>query len=135
MWGKGIDFFIDDIFLKDMFPPEKADMFFEALYGGAESGAFDISLRYLGLDSGQNILQFEFLLIERPGHCMACSLTRGLPQVFNRHPVVDVAGIIEKIEKCLLPEWGVREWSFGRTKVISSRENSIAFNVYLKKKV
>lgn len=135
MWGKNIDFFINDTFLNGLFPPEKADLFFEALYGGAEIGAFDISLHYLGLDNKSNVLKFEFRLTERPGQCIACNLTQGLPQVFQRHPVIDIAGITDRIEKGLLPEWKVKEWSLGRTQVTNSRENSIAFDIYLEKKV
>jgi hypothetical protein len=45
----------DEIFSKDVmteiFPSEKADEFFELLYGDADEGAYDIELSYNGCQS------------------------------------------------------------------------------------
>lgn len=66
----------NDDFLQDLFPPTRADEFFDALYGGAEEGAFDITLGFNGIDPGSSVINLEFRLTERPGKCMACSLTQ-----------------------------------------------------------
>lgn len=131
MQEKSVESVINDSFLNDLFPPEKADEFFEALYGGAEAGAFDISLHCLGFDSRHNVLHLEFRLTERPGKCLACNLTYGLPEVFRRHPIINVAGIAAAIEEALSPEWKVREWSLGHTQIISPQVNSIPLIIAL----
>jgi len=125
---------ITDSFLHDLFPPERADEFFEALYGGAETGAFDIKLRCAGFNKENNTLIIEFVLTERPGKCMACNLTYGLPQVFERHPIINLKGIIEAIEQKLSPEWKVLEWQIGSTQVIDSKVNTIPVFIKLQKK-
>ena len=43
----------------------------------------------------------ELRLHERPNRCLACNLTQGLPQVFSRHPIINVKGIVKEIEKLL----------------------------------
>ena len=116
---------ITDEFLSRLFPPERADEFFEALYGGVEAGAFDIHLRCSGFNRTENILFLEFVLTERPGKCMACSLTRGLPPVFQRHPVINLKGIIEKIGEKLSGDWLIRDWQLGSTTHIDSKTNCI----------
>ena len=78
----------------ELMPPERTNEFFEALFGDAGEGSYDIELQYNG-SSGKRI-QFDFLLRERPGHCLACNLTQGLPQVFSRHPLLNVEGIVGK---------------------------------------
>ena len=60
-----------------LFPPEKTSDFFEALLGDADDGSYDIELQYTGLSGRQ--IHFELLLHERPGHCLSCNLTLGLP--------------------------------------------------------
>ncbi len=124
---------INDEFLDELFPPERADEFFNALYGGAETGAFDISLRYNDFNKQQGILYLHFLLTERPGKCMACSLTAGLPPVFQRHPVINLKGMIRKIEEKLSPEWSVKDWSIGSTTVLGPETNAIPLMLYLEK--
>ena len=78
-----------------VFPPERAEAFFDALYGGAEEGAFDIALRFLKEDG--NTYEFAFDLTARPGRCLVCGITRGLPHVFSRHPVINVKGLAAAI--------------------------------------
>jgi hypothetical protein len=46
--------------LSGIFPGERADAFFEALYGDAEEGAYDIRLVFRRQE--KNELSFEFLL-------------------------------------------------------------------------
>jgi len=124
---------ITDEFLSSLFPPGRADEFFEALYGGAEAGAFDIGLRTAGFNKQNNTLIIEFVLTERPGHCMACNLTYGLPQVFQRHPIINLSGIIEEIDKKLKPDWSVEEWQIGSTQVLDPKVNTIPVFIKLKK--
>ncbi|MBU4504034.1 MAG: pancreas/duodenum homeobox protein 1, partial [Proteobacteria bacterium] len=71
-----MDIFTYDV-LKKLFPEERADMFFDALLGDVNEGAYDISLAFNGHNDGE--LQFELQLRPRPGRCLACNLTYGLP--------------------------------------------------------
>jgi len=118
-------------FLQDIFPPERADEFFDALYGGAEEGAFDISLETEGFDAANNELLMAFKLTERPGKCMACSLTYGLPPVFERHPVINLKGIVEKIEEALAPDWKCVGYSLGSTQPKAPKVNIIPLRIKL----
>lgn len=79
---------LTDDYLDGLFPPSKTDAFFDALFGGAEDGAYDIRLRFERQTAAE--LHLAFQLHERPGKCLACNLTYGLPQVFSRHPVLAV---------------------------------------------
>lgn len=103
--------------LDEIFPPDRADLFFEALFGDATEGAYDISLAYCGASG--NTLSFEFHLKQRPGKCLACNLTYGLPEVFMRHPIIDVAGVIEKIDACMKNGQRCGPWTLGRTREVS----------------
>ena len=96
-----------------LLPPSRADEFFEALFGDAEDGAFDLALEYVGTQG--STLRFDILLTERPGHCLACNLTYGLPQVFTRHPVLDIAGLVGKIDAILGKRGSVDTWQLGST--------------------
>jgi hypothetical protein len=102
---------------KEIFPAERANQFFEALFGDAEEGAYDIALAFAGGNREQ--LRFDFQLTQRPGKCLACNLTTGLPQVFERHPIINVNGLARAVEKevGLVPE--SLQWSLGRTVQIS----------------
>lgn len=103
--------------LDRLFPRERSDMFFEALYGDCEEGAYDIRLRYR--EAGESRLVFELHLEQRPGKCLACNLTYGLPEVFTRHPIIDLNGLVEKIKE-LLPESMIfTGWKLGRTTELS----------------
>ncbi len=120
-------------FLNELFPPEKADDFFEALYGGAEAGAFDISMEFREFNRAENELVLDFILTERPGMCMACSLTHGLPRVFQRHPVIDLKGLTEKIAREIAPHWKIESCALGSTTPRTSKVNAIPLRFYLKK--
>ena len=65
--------------LQALFPPERTHDFFDALFGDANEGAYDIALSFNGYDSTGQTLNFLLNLHERPGRCLACNLTHGLP--------------------------------------------------------
>ena len=105
--------------LEDLFPPDKTDDFFEALYGDASEGSYDISLEFNKLKD--NHLLFEFHLKKRPGKCLVCSRTHGLPVVFARHPIVDIQGLSEKISELLGDKGCCTGWKIDNTREISRR--------------
>lgn len=97
--------------LDKIFPADRADMFFEALYGDASEGAYDISLKFSKIET--NRLMFEFHLKQRPGKCLACNLTYGLPTVFSRHPLINLDRIKDEINtllngKALCTDWKIK---------------------------
>ena len=102
---------------------ETTDVFFEALYGDADEGAYDINLVFNRYQSNQ--LHFEFHLTQRPGRCLACNLTYGLPAVFERHPIIDVAGLVDKIGQQLEYGVSVSDWSLGPTREISPQLHTV----------
>jgi len=103
--------------LDNMFPKDRSDKFFDALYGDASEGAYDIRLKFDG--SNKDSLHFEFHLKERPGKCLACSVTYGLPQVFTRHPIINVKGVVQEIDQLLDGQARCGEWRLGRTHEVS----------------
>jgi len=103
--------------LDEIFPSNRADCFFNALFGDASEGAYDIVLAYAGERDDQ--IDFEFQLKQRPGKCLACNLTYGLPEVFMRHPVIDVAGVVRQIDSRMINGQQCGEWTLGRTREIS----------------
>lgn len=108
------EIFTDDV-LAELFPPERSNDFFEALFGDASEGAYDIKLRLRGYDERANILHFNLDLHERPGCCLVCSLTYGLPEVFSRHPLINVKGLVRDIEKKLEGLATCTDWKLGST--------------------
>ena len=115
--------------LQQLFPKERTNDFFEALFGDAEDGAYDIELGYGGT-SGK-ILTMELKLHERPGCCLACNLTQGLPQVFSRHPIINVEGIVTDIDKLLGDMASCKEWSLGHTEQRCKEMHIIPINITL----
>ncbi len=114
---------LDQAFLDELFPAERADAFFDALFGGAEEGAYDIRLVSREISPTRALLAFE--LRQRPGKCLACNLTYGLPEVFQRHPVLNVAGVVKAVATRLgWPESDLR-WSLGPTEEISRELHAI----------
>jgi hypothetical protein len=103
--------------LAAIFPETRADDFFEALLGDTEDGAYDIALGYKG--TAANELMLEFRLTRRPGKCLACNLTYGLPRVFSRHPVINIEGIVEKVDRLLNGHARCGDWRLGSTQEIS----------------
>lgn len=104
--------------LEKLFPKGRAAAFFESLFGDAEEGAFDIGLAYKAHRG--NELHFEFQLRQRPGKCLACNLTYGLPQVFKRHPVIDVGGLADEIGNRLNGKFRCGQWKLGATRELSN---------------
>ncbi|MBV5307126.1 MAG: pancreas/duodenum homeobox protein 1 [Desulfobulbaceae bacterium] len=111
---KTIDALFTPETLQQLFPKERSNDFFDALFGDADEGAYDIELAYAGTN-GKSI-SLELRMHERPGRCLVCSLTQGLPQVFARHPVINVAGLVEDVDKMLAGLASCGEWSLGRTE-------------------
>jgi len=108
------EIFTDDV-LRELFPDQRADDFFEALFGDASEGAYDISLAFTGYNEQSNSLHFKLDLHERPGCCLACNLTYGLPEVFSRHPVINISGLVTDIEKKLDGRARCADWKLGTT--------------------
>jgi hypothetical protein len=122
-----------DLFSKEwadsVFPPERADAFFDALFGGAEDGAYDISLRFV--EQRGNTCEFAFDLTQRPGKCLACNLTYGLPQVFSRHPVLNVQGVAEAAAAALGKTPDGISWKLGATRELSASLHAIPLLITL----
>lgn len=116
---------LDEEFLNTLFPPGRDDEFFDALYGGAEEGAFDIRLQLEEVIEDTGELVLAFTLTERPGKCMACSLTHGLPPVFERHPVINLKGIVAAVEERLAPDFKVEGYRIGPTTPKAPKVNII----------
>ncbi|MBF0526337.1 MAG: pancreas/duodenum homeobox protein 1 [Deltaproteobacteria bacterium] len=117
--------------LKKLFPEDRADMFFDALLGDVKEGAFDINLEFKKHNAKK--LVFEFHLKERPGKCLACNLTYGLPEVFSRHPVINVKGVVTKIQEALGERAKCLDWRLGPTQEISHQIHVIPLTINLDK--
>ncbi len=117
--------------LQRLFPRERSDAFFDALFGDAAEGAYDIGLAYRGSKGDQLVM--ELLLHERPGRCLACNLTQGLPQVFSRHPIININGLVKEIEQLLGEGVICREWSLGHTEQRSKSLHVIPVKITLEK--
>ncbi|WP_372682946.1 pancreas/duodenum homeobox protein 1 [Desulfosarcina sp.] len=115
--------------LDEIFPSSRADRFFEALLGDASEGAYDIILTYTGESDDQ--IDFEFTLKQRPGKCLACNLTYGLPEVFMRHPIIDIAGVVRQIESRMINGKQCGEWVLGRTREVSRDTHVLPLTVKL----
>jgi len=113
-------------FLDQLLPSNLSNNFFEALYGDASDGAYDIRLQFVSASDEQIVLEFN--LIQRPDKCMVCSLTYGLPNVFSRHPLININNMIKKIE-----EKGVKveKWYLGDTKEVNTSLHTIPFYLNL----
>lgn len=118
--------------LHDLFPAERSDSFFEALYGDTEEGAYNIELAYQGYAPNSRSLHFVFNLLERPGKCLACHLTHGLPEVFARHPVIGVADLVGKINDLLGTKGECGEWQLGSTQNLSRRHYGVPLIIKLR---
>jgi hypothetical protein len=117
--------------LEDLLPLQRSDEFFEALYGNADEGVYDIRLAYRKYDDAQKCLCFELQLIERPGKCLACNLTYGLPEVFSRHPLINIKALVAKIETLLGGATKCTGWKLGRTQTPQANMHSIPLKIWL----
>lgn len=115
--------------LTELFPENRTNDFFEALFGDTEEGAYNISLQFAG--QGQDRLDFEFHLNQRPGQCLACNLTYGLPEVFSRHPIINVKGVVAKIEEKLGGGIRCSAWELGATREHSRERHTIPLTITL----
>ncbi len=115
---------LDQLFTRDyldsLLPLEISDEFFEALYGDASEGAYDIRLGFTSANDKEIVLAFH--LSKRPGKCLVCSLTYGLPKVFARHPRINVNGIVDKIRASGI---NIKSWRLGQTREHSPSHHSI----------
>ena len=109
--------------LDEVFPPALTDAFFEALFGDAEDGAYDIRLRFDGQTPSE--LRFAFHLLQRPGKCLACNLTYGLPQVFTRHPLLAVGRLAQTL--CERVGASPASWALSPTREVSRSLHVIPF--------
>lgn len=124
--GQYADIFTEDA-LAELFPASRTDQFFEALFGDAEEGGYDIALKYLGSDADQ--LEFDLLLVGRPGKCLACNLTYGLPEVFSRHPIINLPGLAGEIAEAVGRDSA--GWKVGVTREVDKMLHTIPFVVKL----
>lgn len=115
--------------LKKLFPDDRADRFFEALYGNATEGAYDIGFEFK--EYREHRLRFDFELRQRPGKCLACNLTFGLPQILARHPVIDVEGLVQGINHLLEGQTNCTGWQLGMTQVVSGQLHVIPLTLFL----
>eukprot|EP01022_Parablepharisma_sp_SALTPOND_P033232 TRINITY_DN8832_c0_g2_i1.p2 TRINITY_DN8832_c0_g2~~TRINITY_DN8832_c0_g2_i1.p2 ORF type:complete len:130 (-),score=43.82 TRINITY_DN8832_c0_g2_i1:552-941(-) len=113
----------------ELMPPRLADEFFDALYGDSSEGAYDIELAFKGQQGSQ--LKLELLLRQRPGKCLACNLTYGLPQVFTRHPVLNLGGLVERICALAGVDPAQASWQLGRTRTVSNELHAIPLHIDL----
>lgn len=121
---------LTDEALATIFPASKTDDFFDALYGDAEDGAYDIRLTFISAtDKG---LELAFALDQRPNQCLRCNLTYGLPQVFARHPIIGVAKVVEGVAKMLGLDPATCSWELGRTQEHSEKIHTIPLYITVK---
>ena len=117
---------LDQVFTQDyldtLLPVEISDHFFDALYGDPSEGAYDIRLEFISANDKRIVLAFN--LTRRPGKCLVCSLTYGLPKVFSRHPLINIKGMVKKIEEKGIK---VKKWQLGETEEDSTSLHIIPF--------
>ncbi|MEJ2057631.1 MAG: pancreas/duodenum homeobox protein 1 [Desulfofustis sp.] len=114
----------------ELLPADTADRLFDALFGDASEGSYDLEIQYR--TNNNETLLFDILLHERPGHCLACNLTYGLPEVFSRHPVININGIVEKINDKLGDRGQTGVWKLGATTQQSQTLHAIPLVIELR---
>jgi len=115
--------------LNEIFPSEKSDEFFEALFGDSEEGAYNISLKFR--EKKEDELVFDFSLDQRPGKCLICSLTYGLPKVFTKHPVININEVVSKITDKIGKLDENPQWKLGNTISVSRQKHLIPLHLKL----
>ena len=116
--------------LDKLFPANRSNQFFDALFGDASEGSYDIVLEFVGAPSNSS-LNFELHLKQRPGKCLACNLTYGLPEVFSRHPLLNIAGVAADVAALLEHPADKTEWKLGSTQSTSSELHIIPLTITL----
>lgn len=114
--------------LLQLFPTTRSDEFFEAMFGDASEGAYDICLEFVG-STNPKTYNFELHLKQRVGKCLACNLTYGLPEVFSRHPGLNLKGLAAELAAKLGYAPVQVSWKLGATKSISNALHVIPFIV------
>ncbi len=114
--------------LDALLPAERSNEFFDALYGDAEDGAYDIKLCVRSIEDHRANLAFE--LHQRAGKCLVCSLTYGLPQVFQRHPLINTANIAKEVAKTLGWDPETARFELGRTEEHGAALHSIPLTIF-----
>ena len=109
--------------LDAIFPPERSNEFFDALFGDPDEGAYDIRLAFDRAENNQ--LHFNFELHQRPGKCLACNLTYGLPKVFERHPIINVRGVVEQIDAMMDHQGRCSNWKLGKSREITREIHAV----------
>jgi len=99
--------------LKQLLPPERIEAFFEAFYFGEEP-AYHLQLGWG--ESTEGLVRLELQLHARPGKCLACNLTWGLPQVLEKHPLLNLDKTVQDFEKLLPQGHKVKKWYLGHTE-------------------
>ncbi len=89
------------------------EAFFEAFYFGEEP-AYHLQLGW-GESTGE-LVRLELQLHARPGKCLACNLTWGLPQVLEKHPLLNLNKTVQDVEKLLPKGYKVKKWYLGHTE-------------------
>ncbi len=117
---------LDKDFVEALFPTSKTDDFFEALFGDKEDGAYDIKLTLQEDNDYELYLHYE--LHGRPGKCLACNLTSGLPHVFQRHPIIASKATAEILAK--EKGWGNFEFEIGKTEQVSDALHFIPLTIF-----
>ena len=117
--------------LDGIFPPDRSNEFFDALFGDPDEGAYDIRLAFDRAEN--NRLHFNFELHQRPGKCLACNLTHGLPKVFERHPIINVRGLVAQIEGLMNHHGRCSGWKLGRSYEISRQLHAVPLVIDIEK--
>jgi hypothetical protein len=117
--------------LDQLFPPERSDLFFDALLGDPSEGAYDIHLAFKDFRNDQ--LVFDLELHQRPNKCLACNLTYGLPTVFARHPVINIQGMVDQIDALLKDSGRCTGWKLGTTSEKSRRLHAVPLIIDVKR--
>ena len=116
--------------LDNLFPEDRADRFFDALYGDVSEGTYDIGLEFK--EHRQGRLVFEIHLKQRHGKCLSCNLTYGLPEVFSRHPIINIKGLVREIGNLLNSRATCTDWHLGSTREVSGELHVIPLIISLK---
>jgi hypothetical protein len=115
--------------LARLFSAERSNEFFDALFGDASEGAYDIELAWRG--ATENELTMELRLNRRANCCLACNLTSGLPPVFARHPVINIAGLVQEIDALPGNTKKSVSWSLGETEQLNEALHIIPLHIML----
>ncbi|MDA8140398.1 MAG: pancreas/duodenum homeobox protein 1 [Desulfobacteraceae bacterium] len=113
--------------LDELFPKSRTDQFFDALLGDAAEGAYDIRLRFKDFEPGR--LVFDLELHQRPRKCLACNLTYGLPNVFARHPIINIQGLVNQISQLMDGHGRCAGWKLGNTVEITRQLHVVPLEI------